>query len=700
MSWSRWLALALTLAFPTMAGADDAPADDAPADDEPADDEPRDDAPSDDEPSDDAPSDDEPSTPAPEIHEQMVVTATGQPRLLSSAPVQVRLIDEEEIRKSAATDAADLLRRAPGIPVMSQGISQRGGVSGLSLQGISANRTLVLVDGRPVVGDTGGVVDLAQFPAEMLERVEIVEGPMSALYGSAALGGVVNLITRTPRPGTSVSGRFHGGTDRSLQAGLDLSAADGRGYSFGATGSLNLADVIDLDPSTAATDLDRRTALSMRVIGGAHREGQHLTGSAMVTHDARAGVLGVTNNAIGHTEVYDSPKTHDRVLASVQGRHDLPDKLAELRWSLDGTDYAATLVQDLRDSPVWTERRTRAGLISTQGRFDLHVLPWLTGAFGVLAQRENLKVGQDRVEAGGAPRHLDDVLPAAEGTVEPWAQGGLRLFDDRLELVPGARLSVQQHYGLAVAPAMAIRVSLWPGASLRISGGRGYRAPSLKDRYLVFDHAALGYVVYGDPALRPESSWGANLSLEQRVGRRFSMRLGGFANRLTDLITFVYDGAASTSGLNVYRSTNVAGARTLGGQASAELTLAFLRATAAYRFVWAWSDDGFFLPDAPIHGLRVTLEGTIPTVEIVLFTGVSWESDRYVDATQGLRSPGMVRWDARISRTIAKKHLASAYVAVDNILNQRRDPDRPGDFRPVEGFRVVFGVRGALRFAP
>ncbi len=637
----------------------------------------------------------------PEITEQMVVTATGEERLLSEAPVPVRLIDEEEIRKSAAVDVADLLRRAPGIPVMSQGISQRGGVSGLSLQGIAANRTLVLVDGRPLAGDVGGVVDLAQFPADLLEKVEIVEGPMSALYGSAALGGVINLITRHPPYGGIASGRIQGGTDRSLQGALNVSASSRKGYAWGATATFNHAGAIDLVPDDEATNLDRRTALGLRVHAGVHRDDQHLEFSGMYTHDARTGVFQNTNNAINFTETYDSPKTYDRFLGSARGRHAMPDKKAEIRWSLDLTDYSASLVQDLRDSKEVTDRRTRAGLLQTQASGHIHALPWLSGVVGLRWQQENLRVVQNRTLADGTAARIDDVVPSSEIMLEPWAQADFRLFGDAFEVVPGVRLAIQQTFGVAVAPALALRWRLWPGASLRISGGRGYRAPSLKDRFLVFDHAALGYVVFGDEALTPESNWGVNASLEQRVGNWLSVRIGGYANRLEDLITFVYDGSSSTSGLNVYRSTNVEGARTIGGQATIDARAGrWFRGTAAYRFVSAWSDDGFQLPDAPAHGLRVTLEGTIPKAEIVIFTGVSWESERTVDVAGTLASPGMVRWDWRISRTIDKQHLAAAYVQFDNVLNQRRDPLREGDFRPVEGFRVVAGVRGALRFAP
>ncbi len=653
---------------------------------------------------DDDSADEEDETPpdyVPEVSETLVVTATGEERVLSEAPVPVRVVDEEAIRRSAASDAADLLRRAPGIPVMSHGVDNRGGVAGISLQGVPAGRTLVLVDGRPVAGDVGGVVDLGQFPAEMLERVEIVEGPMSALYGSDALGGVVNLITRRPPPGSVISGRVQGSSEPSLDLGLTLSASQPDGFQWGATVTGRLAAALDLDDSEPATDLDERRALGARFFAGLHREADRLELSAMYSHDTRIGVFTRINNAVSppHVAVFDGPKKHDRFQGAVSWRHRFHEAVAA-RWELDATDYSFAFTEDLRDSPVESVRRARTFAVEGRFRLDIRAVGWGSMLVGVEGRVEGLRTFQDRVEAGGLQVRLEEVAPRVEGGVEPWVQGDLRLFGGRLELLPGIRLSVHDSYGFAAAPSLAVRVDLWRGAALRVSGGRGYRAPSLKDRYLIFDHAALGYIVYGDPDLRPESSWGANLSLDQAIGRAFSFRIGGFANRLVDLITYTFDGSSSSGGLNVYRSTNVAGAKTFGGQATAEFRLPWIHTTAAYRFLWAISDDGFFLPDSPVHALRGTLELTLAKIDLSLYNSVAWESERFVDTAQQTRSPGLVRWDIRLEKRFTGRQELAVYVGVDNVLNQRRDPAVEGDFRPVEGRRVMGGVRGSLRFEP
>ena len=638
-----------------------------------------------------------PAPPTPgEITQTITVTGTGEARVLSDAPHQVRVIDEETIRRSPASDVAELLSRAPGVPVMAQGVDQRGGVAGISLQGIPAGRTLVLVDGRPVAGDVGGIVDLGQFPTGALERVEIVEGPMSALYGSDALGGVINLITRQPSGESAVDGRIQAASDRSVDGQFSAESSTSEGLFGSASATLLRRESVDLDPDVDDTDLDARTSVGMRLAGGWGNAITRLDGSALYTHDRRVGVTVRTNNAIEHDEVYDSPKATDRLVLSLGQRIEL-SRAARLRWNVSGTAYHATFSEDLRDSPVASLRRTRIDQLNQLTRFDLNAVSGLSLAAGIEWGTESLAVERDQRVPGGDLVHTDEVERTREWSFEPWIQGDLRFFGDRLELLPGVRMTVHDAFGVNGAPSLAVRLRLWRGATLRVSGARGYRAPSLKDRFLVFDHSALGYVVYGDPALQPESSWGLNLSLSQDFGDVVHLRVGGFANRLENLITFVNAGV-NNGVTNVFEAKNIAGARTVGAQATGELRLPFLQVTGAYRFLWAWADDGFFLPDSPVHGLRVTVEGIVAPIGLSVYTAVGWESERFVDAAQRLRSPGMVRWDARVEKRFSGRHDLSVYVGVDNLLDQHRDPNAEGDFRPVVGRRIVGGVRGRLGF--
>src|SRR5687768_17706765 len=126
--------------------------------------------------------------------ERVVVTSSRRAQRLKDSPVSVEVIPREEIRRSGASDLASLLVERAGIDL--QGGHPAG--EGVMLQGIGSERVLILLDGQPLAGRISGVFDVSRIPTAMVERVEVVKGPQSTLYGTEAMGGVVNIITRTP----------------------------------------------------------------------------------------------------------------------------------------------------------------------------------------------------------------------------------------------------------------------------------------------------------------------------------------------------------------------------------------------------------------------------------------------------------------------------------------------------------------------
>lgn len=136
-------------------------------------------------------------------------------------------MDRARIEASGATDLAGVLAMVPGVEV--QGGHPVG--TGVYLQGLGSERVLVLVDGEPVVGRIAGEIDLTRLPVADVERVEVVKGPQSTLYGSEAMGGVINLITRAPGPGAvaggvQVTGGSRGRRDAVAHARASTGAVD------------------------------------------------------------------------------------------------------------------------------------------------------------------------------------------------------------------------------------------------------------------------------------------------------------------------------------------------------------------------------------------------------------------------------------------------------------------------------------------
>ena len=139
----------------------------------------------------------------------VVVTVSAEAIPLSAASASVTVLTQKFIERSGAETVADLLRQAPFLHLSQTG--GRGGLTTVTLRGGDPNFTLVMIDGIPVNDITnilGGAFDFSTLSIDNIERVEIVRGPMSALYGSEGIGGIINIITRSgeDEPHVSLSG--------------------------------------------------------------------------------------------------------------------------------------------------------------------------------------------------------------------------------------------------------------------------------------------------------------------------------------------------------------------------------------------------------------------------------------------------------------------------------------------------------------
>ncbi len=141
--------------------------------------------------------------------EPIVVTATRYPEYLKNVPAFTTVLTKEHLRLTNSLSLSDGLKSASGTDLKSTG--GFGQVSTLSLRGSSASQVLVLLDGRPLNYMNTGIFNLSDFPSQQVERVEIVRGPLSSLYGANALGGVVNIISQIPKQ-TEATGSLSLGT--------------------------------------------------------------------------------------------------------------------------------------------------------------------------------------------------------------------------------------------------------------------------------------------------------------------------------------------------------------------------------------------------------------------------------------------------------------------------------------------------------
>ena len=126
---------------------------------------------------------------------EVVITATRTARQLSSLPLPVTLISKKKIIQSGTIRLNEILNEQTGIIT----VSDESGFEGVQIQGIASDYILILIDGVPLVGRSAGNFDLSRLTVGNIKQIEVVKGPSSSLYGSEALGGVINIITEKPK---------------------------------------------------------------------------------------------------------------------------------------------------------------------------------------------------------------------------------------------------------------------------------------------------------------------------------------------------------------------------------------------------------------------------------------------------------------------------------------------------------------------
>lgn len=502
----------------------------------------------------------EPSPPPAVQAPPVVVTGTRRESPLKDTPVAIELVTRKDLEASRARTAAEALEMHQGLLVTS---SFRG--AGLEVQGLSARHVLVLIDGERVTGKVGEELDLSRIPAESIERIEVVKGASSALYGSDAIGGVIHIVTRKAkrRPEFSLD-LLHGGfgrTEVSTHAAGPLSDEVGLSVAL----ALRREDPFALDDSTPATTASGHEDLSSTVRLDARL-------SKTLALDLRLQHLYRAQTAIDAfalpPDLEGNPRF--RLVDRDEHAHVLQVRLAptltldahRLQLSLSSSLAFTVLREDQRNGTTYDRRQvTRETLVSPS-------LQW------------NHTTGRHTLTAG-AELHLEHLDSERLADADPdrarfalYAQDEIALLAQEpdsdtsspaLTLVPGVRLDHDSQFGLALSPRLAVRFDPVAAVTVRASYGLGFRAPGFRELYLLFSNPSVGYRVEGNPALAPERSRSAELSFELRPLDLLTVSLTLFRHDLSDLIVTTQRPARSGEP-DLYTYENVSAATSMGGE--------------------------------------------------------------------------------------------------------------------------------------
>ena len=488
---------------------------------------------------------------APVAVEDLVVTVERAPTRASDASAPVRTVTRAELERRAAGDLTTVLRDVPGVqvdPVISSG-------AGITLQGLGSDRVLVLLDGAPIAGRIGGEFDLTRISPSQIERIEIVEGPQSTLYGSAAIGGVVNLLTRRDLAhGGELSTQVGSGGQRDARA----RASAGVGS---ANGSLDVGRrSVDLAPGRAAGapgSADRWDAMA-RVSG---RLGSRTVDARVLGIQDEQQYLTTARSGATSSNFNDNWQLDGLVSTTL-------DAAGRTELRLHGSYYDHRFVSSPtaeRDGGAedWDRQRSADVEALRRGAFGAH--RWLAGA---KVEREWLR--SDRVEGGSRAAWTGAAYATADWAIAPW-----------LRTTTGVRLTSGEVWGTDVAPRVGI-VARGPDATyLKLGGARGFRAPSFKELFTSFTNTqGATYTVLGDPDLQPEYSWNASAEVGRTTGGT-EIYARAFRNWLRN---FIETGLVDPS-QSVFRYQNVARARTAGLEVGGSVSRGIVTARASHAYL-------------------------------------------------------------------------------------------------------------------
>ncbi len=605
----------------------------------------------------------------------VVVTAFRQPQSIQRAGSAISVISAEDIAKSAPGSVSDLLRGQPGLSIVENG--GPGKTANVQLRGAESRHTLVLIDGIRVNDPSGPAseFDFANLALADVERIEILRGPQSALYGSDAIGGVINIITRKGRGAPRASFTLEGGSHGALASRLGVSGGT-RDFSY----SLGLLGARADGFSAYGHRIPR-----LAQFGPFDKDGfDRLAGNARFVWRVADGVEIEAGLYAG--------RTHTGYDAAFAGFGYLPDTPSRSKSELINGYVRAVI------DPVGSALRHQLTLFGNQTRRRLDDVQRYDFGFGLtrednrytyLGQRHGAEyqgllrmgsLGSLTFGGGIESETLRSVTTPGLNSFNlaeraSYRRAAWNLFalhqitlGERLDLSFGGRLDhVEGVKTFLTGRATAAYRIPESGTKLRASLGSGAKAPSLYQNFSIY-----GPLRAGDPALKPEESIGFDAGIDQQLWNgRLTLSATVFQNRIRNLIDFDFTRGVAGNFGPVGQYVNVARARTQGVEIAADAVIweGIVSARASYAYIDAIDETTKLrLARRPMHQGKLSFIIT-PLPNLSIEPTIHIVGERFSSRNEKLRLAPYARLDTRISYRVNDN--LSVYVRAENLTDAR-----------------------------
>ena len=516
--------------------------------------------------------------------EPVVVTASHSPKALKDAPVVTRLITLHDIKISDATNIQDLLiQELPGLEfgfAMSQETS-------LNMSGFGGNAVLFLVDGERLAGETMDNTDYSRLNLDNVGRIEIVKGASSALYGSNAVGGVVNIISRENlEPWTANVNSRYNSFGHEWRNGARFSFNTGK---WNSQTSFQHTTVDPIDLPKAHTSEEIALELLKKAQGLPYDESVLTDDSNLsrlygqTTYNAKERLTWRPTDRLtlicrgGYFFRTSERDTHDYHFNGYSGGLKSLVKFPSLRKGGAGSTLELSYAYDQYDKANYQPDGTRTHDHDYSNRQHvLHALyhhsfaPRVSDGSPVSPASVSYGPASDGPASDGSPvglpsvslilgaDYMHDYLSTyqfisgtahSQDNIDGYAQFDWNITQ-RLNIVGSVRFD---YFSASSQKALTERLAVvykFPWATLRANYASGFRAPSLKEMYMHFDMGNMGYLLRGNPDLQPEKSNNFNVAIERTnrirnsgiLDGRYNFTLMGYCNIFDKRITTIDGG--------------------------------------------------------------------------------------------------------------------------------------------------------------
>ena len=507
---------------------------------------------------------------------EIVVTATRTERKLGNVAIPTQLISQKIIRLSGSLRLNDILQEQTGLFITSGSGSGAvgGGVfgNGIQMQGLSPDHTMILLDGEPLIGRQGGVMDLSRFAIGNIKKIEIVKGPSSSLYGSESMGGVINIITE-PLQGKQISAGIRSGSflNTDIYASGNYTGKKAAVYFFA---NRNSSKGYELDKSTPEKTLDpfynytghlkfsyRFSPKTKLIVNNryffAHQESFYAINNIKINVGGKGKTNDFTINPVLIHKFSNKVSTHLRFL------------LSDFRFTqqLDSlSNNKQYYYDDFRQSFYRAENQTD---------IELNSFNTLSLGGGYTLQTVNTTRYREKKEQQMLHAFIQNEWHGVKSLI----------------VIAGLRYDNNTDYASRLSPKLAVNYKLNKKLKFNTSYGAGFKAPDFRQLYLSFiNNAAEGYSIYGAnefslnkleqqkqqgliaqilPAaftittLKPEVSRGFNFGFQLQPLQKLRADVNFFRNDVENLINYL-PVATNANGTSVFSYVNINRAFTQG----------------------------------------------------------------------------------------------------------------------------------------